>query len=85
MLAQSDTDKTISAPDWEKEAKGLLKAELVRCGVSHQKLAALLSELGVDASKASIDSKLSRGTFSAAFLVQCLRAIGCYTLKVGPE
>ena len=26
--------------------------------------------------KASIDSKISRGTFSAAFLIQCLNAMG---------
>lgn len=80
-----DHNKITSAPDWEEEAKGLLKAELVRRNISHQKLAVLLGQVGVDASKASIDSKLSRGTFSAAFLVQCLRAIGCHTLKVGPE
>ena len=30
----------------------------------------------IEATKAGIDSKISRGTFSAAFLIQCLNAMG---------
>lgn len=80
-----DHGKTISDSVWEKEVKGLLKAEIARAGISHQELANRLTEVGVKATKASIDNKLSRGTFSAVFLVQCLRAIGCDRLRVGPD
>jgi 3-mercaptopyruvate sulfurtransferase SseA len=68
--------------EWEEMAKRLLKAELVRRGISHERLSELLGEVGVKVSRAAIDSKLSRGTFSAAFLLQCLRAIGCSELRV---
>ena len=44
--------------------------------VSNAELAILLKEFGIDETKASIDSKISRGTFSAAFLIQCLNAMG---------
>jgi len=63
--------------DWNEQAKRLLKSELVRRGISNDDLVGLLDNIGVEETKASIDSKISRGTFSAAFLLQCLNAIGC--------
>ena len=65
--------------DWNEKAKRLLKSELVRRGVSSEDLVALLENIGVEETKASIDSKISRGTFSAAFLIQCLNAMGIKT------
>jgi hypothetical protein len=63
--------------DWHEKVKGLLKSELVRRGVTTDDLVGLLDNIGVQETKASIDSKISRGTFGAAFLIQCLQAIGC--------
>jgi hypothetical protein len=62
--------------DWNEKAKRLLKSELIRRGVNSEDLVVLLKSIGVDETKASIDSKISRGTFSAAFLIQCLNAMG---------
>ena len=67
----------MEAIDWNDKVKRLLKSELVRRGITHEQLADLLAENGVVETKASIDSKISRGTFSAAFLIQCLIAMGC--------
>jgi Domain of unknown function (DUF6471) len=66
----------MSSVDWNEKAKRLLKSELVRRGVGSEDLVALLENIGVEETKASIDSKISRGTFSAAFLIQCLNAMG---------
>ena len=63
--------------DWNEHAKRLLKSELVRRGISNEELAFLLQEFGGKETKASIDSKISRGTFSAAFFLQCLNALEC--------
>ncbi len=63
--------------EWNDKAKQLLKSELVRRGFTTSDLVELLDRIGVKETKASIDSKISRGTFSAAFLIQCLNAIGC--------
>jgi hypothetical protein len=52
----------------------------VRRGINNEKLAELLEDIGVIETKASIDNKISRGTFSAAFLLQSLEVIGCKTL-----
>ena len=66
--------------DWNEQAKRLLKSELVRRGITNDELVRLLDNIGVEETKTSIDSKISRGTFSAAFLLQCLNAIGCKNL-----
>ena len=63
--------------EWNDKAKRLLKSELVRRGFTTGDLVELLDCIGVKETKASIDSKISRGTFSAVFLIQCLNAIGC--------
>jgi hypothetical protein len=63
--------------DWNEQAKRLLKSELVRRGISNDELVSRLQAIGVEETKASVESKISRGTFSAAFLLQCLNAIGC--------
>jgi hypothetical protein len=60
-------DKT----DWETQAANLLKAELKRQGVTYAKLADMIGD-----KEANVRNKLSRGKFSAAYLLQCLSAIG---------
>ena len=60
----------------------ILKSELVKRGVSNSDLVQLLSEIGVEETKSSIDSKISRGTFSASFLLQSLYAIGCHKIEI---
>lgn len=67
--------ETISI-DWNEKAKRLLKSELLLRGISTEDLVELLKNIGVEETKASIDSKISRGTFSAVFLIQCLNAMG---------
>lgn len=65
-------DKT----DWELKAANLLKAELKRKGVTYAGLVEALGEIGVDEKEVNVRNKLSRGKFTAAFLLQCLEAIG---------
>lgn len=68
--------------NWNDKAKRLLKSELVKRGVSNSDLALMLNEIGVEETKASIDSKISRGKFSACFLLQCLTVIGCQKIEI---
>ena len=63
--------------DWSEQAKRLLKSELVKRGITNEELVKRLQSIGVGETKTSIESKISRGTFSAAFLLQCLNVIGC--------
>jgi hypothetical protein len=60
----------------------MLKSELVKRGVSTDDLVILLNENGCSETKSSIDSKISRGTFSASFFMQCLFVIGCTKIEI---
>ncbi len=68
--------------DWNDKVKRLLKSELIKRAISNADLALLLSESGVEETKASIDSKISRGTFSASFFIQCMSVIGCNKIEI---
>ena len=71
--------------DWNKQAKRLLKSEMVRRGISNEVLVQRLEGIGIEVTKSSLESKISRGTFGAAFLLQCLKAIGCKSLPIETE
>ena len=68
--------------EWEAKAKGLLKAELKRRGVSYAQLVDKMATIGVVDSEPNIRNKLSRGKFTAVFLIQCLEAIGASSLRL---
>lgn len=68
--------------EWEAKVKGLLKAELKRRNVSYLDLVAKLAAIGVVDSEPNIRNKLSRGKFTAVFLIQCLEAIGASSLRL---
>jgi len=68
--------------DWNNRAKRLLKSELIKRGISNSELSTLLNSIGVNESKSSIDSKISRGSFSADFMLQCLLAMGCTKISL---
>jgi microsomal dipeptidase-like Zn-dependent dipeptidase len=68
--------------DWENQVKGLLKAELKKRNVTYKQLVDKLKDIGVTETEPNIRNKLARGKFTAVFLVQCLSAIGCESLRV---
>ncbi len=68
--------------EWEAKAKGLLKAELKRRNVSYGQLVEKLALIGVMDSEPNIRNKLSRGKFTAVFLLQCLEAVGAQSLRL---
>ena len=68
--------------NWNDKIKRLLKSELVRRGISNSDLATMLEQIGIEETKSSIDSKISRGTFSASFFLQCLTVIGCEKIEI---
>jgi hypothetical protein len=67
---------------WENKVKGILKAELARKGVTYQQLVEKLAVLGISETPENIANKISRGKFTAVFLLQCLAAIECVTVRL---
>ena len=68
--------------DYEALAANLLKAELKRKGVTYSHLVDKLAAIGVDEKEVNVRNKLSRGKFTAAFLLQCLVAIGATEVRL---
>lgn len=67
--------KATPSPSWEERAKRFLKAELARADIGYRELAERLEKHGLKETEASIANKISRGTFSATFLLASLKAI----------
>ena len=72
----------VQEKEWENRVKGLLKAELKRRDVTYAQLVGKLADIGVMDSEPNIRNKISRGKFTAVFLVQCLTAIGVSDLRL---
>ena len=41
--------------------------------------------MGVPETEQNIANKISRGGFSAVFLIQCMEAVGCRNLQIGVD
>jgi hypothetical protein len=74
--------KTRDDEEWIDHAKGVLKAELKRRNLTYRDLADLLSKAGYPENERNLTNKISRGSFTAAFLLQCLRVIGCESVDL---
>jgi len=68
--------------DWTNQVKGMLKAELKRRNMTYEQLAEKLRDVGVEDTPENIKNKVSRGKFTAVFMVQCLEAIGCRAINI---
>lgn len=68
--------------DWEEKAKGLLRAEMAKKGKTYADLAAGLALLGIEDNERNLRNKVSRGKFTAGFLLQCLSALGSSQLHL---
>lgn len=68
--------------EYETRAKNLLKGELKRRGVTYAQLAEKLASVGVTENERNLNNKISRGGFSAAFMLQCLDVIGASSLQL---
>ncbi|WP_417488863.1 DUF6471 domain-containing protein [Maricaulis sp.] len=68
--------------DFETRAANILKAELKRHGVTYAQLVTKLDAIGVSEKEVNIRNKLSRGKFSAAFMLACLEAVGSRDLRL---
>jgi len=67
---------------FEEKAKNLLKAELKRRGFGYRELAEKLTALGASETERNLANKISRGGFTAAFLLQCLEAVEAKTITL---
>jgi hypothetical protein len=68
--------------DWEAKARGLLRAEMAKNSVTYAQLVGKLSDIGVTEDERNLRNKVSRGKFTAGFLLQCLSAMGVKIIRL---
>lgn len=70
----------MTADIWREHVRNAIRIELKQRRISYTDLADKLAEIGVYDTEKNLAKKISRGTFNAQFLFQCLEAIGCETV-----
>jgi hypothetical protein len=73
-----------SSSYWSSEAKGILRAELERRGVTYGRLARLMQAKQMHETERSLANKISRGSFSFAFFLQVMRVLKVTEVSVAP-
>lgn len=68
--------------DFEAKARGILRAEMAKQNITYSQLLQRLESIGVKEDERNLRNKVSRGKFTAAFLLQCLSAIGVASLHL---
>lgn len=68
--------------DWQPDARRLLRAQLALKDMGYKDLSRALEAIGIDESPKVLSNKISRGTFSFAFFLQCMRALGVRTVTL---
>ena len=69
---------------WEELTKNLLRAEMMKKGVSFATLPERLAAIGVTDTESNLRNKVGRGRFTAVFFMQCMLALGVKWIDV-PE
>ena len=61
--------------DWEAKARGIIRGEMARQNITYAQMVEKLADIGVNEDERNLRNKISRGKFTAAFLLQCLEAL----------
>lgn len=70
---------------WISIAKCLLKSELAKRNINYVELSHRLEQIGIYESPENLSNKISRGTFSTIFLLQCMTAIDCENILLNKD
>jgi Domain of unknown function (DUF6471) len=69
--------------DWEAKARGILRVEMAKQNVTYSQLLEKLKSIDVQEDERNLRNKVSRGKFTAAFMLQCLTAMGVNDFRMG--
>ena len=74
--------KPLAGHGYELRVKQLIRNEMIRSGVTHEELIKRLARIGVHETIYTLRTKLSRGRFSAVFMLQVVEALGARTIDL---
>ena len=60
----------------------IIRTEMVKRNVTYENLSQRLRQSGVEMNASNLRVRISNGTFSAALLIQCMRAMGIKNLAI---
>ncbi|WP_229257695.1 DUF6471 domain-containing protein [Duganella margarita] len=66
----------VYSDEWSEKAANKLKAELRLSGVGYGELVTRLAQIGVEDTYKGVATKITRGRFTFAFFMQCMKALG---------
>ncbi|WAJ27917.1 DUF6471 domain-containing protein [Antarcticirhabdus aurantiaca] len=72
----------VERTDWEERAKGIIRGEMARRSVTYAQLVEKLAAIGVEENERNLRNKVSRGKFTAGFLIQVLVALDAKRLNL---
>lgn len=67
---------------WYTISSKILRAEMAKRKITYQDLVNKLRAVGVQINAGNLRVRVSKGAFSAALLIQCLRAMGIRNLSI---
>lgn len=70
---------------WQAKARNLIKGQIKLRGFSYKEVVERLEKIGVKETEQNIANKLSRGGFSAVFLLQVMKAIECRNISISED
>jgi hypothetical protein len=68
--------------DWYAISSKILRAEMAKRKITYEDLVNKLQAIGVQINVGNLRVRVSKGAFSAALLIQCLRAMGIKNLSI---
>lgn len=74
--------KPLKGEGFELRAKQMIRNELVRSGLNHEQLVERLASMGVTDNVPNLRNKITRGRFTASFLLQVMVALGAKTIDL---
>lgn len=62
----------------------IIRAGMTKKGITFSQLVGMLESAGVSEEEHNLRNKVSRGKFTASFMLQCLTALGVSKVEFGP-
>jgi hypothetical protein len=68
--------------EWQRDASTLIRVQMLHKDIGYKELSRSLEALGISENAKALSNKVSRGTFSLVFYLQCMRALGITSVKL---
>jgi Domain of unknown function (DUF6471) len=72
---------TAADEEWNAAAKSFIRVEMAKRNMTYADLVEVLAARGIEDNERNVRNKVARGSFSAAFFIQCMVAIGVDVLR----